>query len=61
MKLKEEGKVRALGVSIHDRRRVGQLAEDSPLDALIRYSAVHSSAECDISPSRTWLPLLSLQ
>jgi len=61
MKLKEEGKVRALGVSIHDRQRVGQLAEDSPLDALSRYSAVHPSAECDISHSRTWLPLLSLQ
>src|SRR5260221_2622322 len=30
--LKESGKVRALGVSIHDRVRAGKLAEDSPLD-----------------------------
>jgi aryl-alcohol dehydrogenase-like predicted oxidoreductase len=51
MKLKEEGKVRALGVSIHDRQRAGRLAEDSPLDALmIRYNAAHPGAERDIFP-----------
>ncbi|MFP2904837.1 aldo/keto reductase [Pyxidicoccus sp. 3LFB2] len=51
MKLKEEGKVRALGVSIHDRQRAGRLAEDSPLDALmIRYNAAHPGAEHDIFP-----------
>jgi hypothetical protein len=29
--LKESGKVRAIGVSIHDRDRAGKLASDSPL------------------------------
>jgi aryl-alcohol dehydrogenase-like predicted oxidoreductase len=49
--LKESGKVRALGVSIHDRPRAGRLAEDSPLDLLmIRYNAAHPGAESDIFP-----------
>jgi aryl-alcohol dehydrogenase-like predicted oxidoreductase len=49
--LKESGKVRALGVSIHDRARAGRLAEDSPLDLLmIRYNAAHPGAEQDIFP-----------
>ncbi len=49
--LKESGKVRALGVSIHDRERAGKLAEDSPLDLLmIRYNAAHPGAERDIFP-----------
>jgi aryl-alcohol dehydrogenase-like predicted oxidoreductase len=49
--LKESGKVRALGVSIHDRARAGKLAEDSPLDLLmIRYNAAHPGAERDIFP-----------
>lgn len=49
--LKEEGKVRALGVSIHDRPRAGQLAEDSILDLLmIRYNAAHPGAEEDVFP-----------
>lgn len=40
VKLKEEGKVRSIGVSIHDRPRAGRLAEDSPLDLfMIRYNA----------------------
>ncbi|QRN98796.1 aldo/keto reductase [Archangium violaceum] len=51
VKLKQEGKVRALGVSIHDRPRAGRLAEDSPLDVLmIRYNAAHPGAERDIFP-----------
>ncbi len=51
VKLREEGKVRALGVSIHDRRRAGRLAADSPLDLLmIRYNAAHPGAEQDIFP-----------
>jgi aryl-alcohol dehydrogenase-like predicted oxidoreductase len=51
VKLKQEGKVRALGVSIHDRPRAGKLAEDSPLDVLmIRYNAAHPGAERDIFP-----------
>ncbi len=49
--LREEGKVRALGASIHDRRRAGRLAEDSILDLLmIRYNAAHPGAEHDIFP-----------
>jgi aryl-alcohol dehydrogenase-like predicted oxidoreductase len=51
VKLKEEGKVRALGISIHDRPRAGKLAEDSPLDLLmIRYNAAHPGAEREIFP-----------
>ncbi len=51
VKLREEGKVRAIGVSIHDRARAGRLAEDSPLDLfMIRYNAAHPGAERDIFP-----------
>jgi hypothetical protein len=51
VKLRQEGKVRAIGVSIHDRPRAGRLAEDSPLDLLmIRYNAAHPGAEQDIFP-----------
>jgi aryl-alcohol dehydrogenase-like predicted oxidoreductase len=49
--LRESGKVRAIGVSIHDRKRAGKLAEDSPLDMLmVRYNAAHTGAEQDIFP-----------
>lgn len=49
--LRSEGKVRSLGVSIHDRKRAGELAADSPLDQLmIRYNAAHPGAERDIFP-----------
>ncbi|MGZ8429965.1 MAG: aldo/keto reductase [Candidatus Deferrimicrobiaceae bacterium] len=51
VRLREEGKVRALGVSIHDRTRAGKLAEDSILDLLmIRYNAAHPGAEREIFP-----------
>jgi aryl-alcohol dehydrogenase-like predicted oxidoreductase len=51
LKLKEEGKVRAIGVSIHNRERAGKLAADSPLDLLmVRYNAAHPGAERDIFP-----------
>lgn len=51
LKLKEEGKVKAIGISIHNRKRAGQLAADSPLDLLmIRYNAAHTGAEEDIFP-----------
>ena len=51
VKLREEGKVRALSVSIHDRQKAGELAKDSPLDVLmIRYNAAHPGAERDIFP-----------
>lgn len=49
--LRESGMVRAIGVSIHDRKRAGKLAKDSPLDMLmIRYNAAHPGAEQDIFP-----------
>ena len=49
--LRESGKVRAIGVSIHDRPRAGGLAASSPLDLLmIRYNAAHPGAERDIFP-----------
>jgi aryl-alcohol dehydrogenase-like predicted oxidoreductase len=52
LKLREEGKVRLLGASTHDRRRAGKLAENSILDLLmIRYNAAHPGAEQDIFPS----------
>lgn len=51
LKLREEGKVRVLGASIHDRPRAGMLARDSILDLLmIRYNAAHPGAEEDIFP-----------
>jgi aryl-alcohol dehydrogenase-like predicted oxidoreductase len=51
LKLKAEGKLRAIGTSIHDRPRAGRLAEDSPVDLLmIRYNAKHPGAERDIFP-----------
>jgi len=50
-RLREEGKVRAVGASIHDRVRAGSLAENSILDLLmIRYNAAHPGAEQDIFP-----------
>lgn len=51
LKLKEEGKVRAIGISIHDRPRAGRMAEEAPLDLfMIRYNAAHPGAERDIFP-----------
>ena len=51
LKLKQEGKIKAIGTSIHDRQRAGQLALDSEIDLLmIRYNAKHPGAEEDIFP-----------
>ncbi len=51
VRLRDEGKVRALGASIHDRPRAGRLAADSILDVLmIRYNAAHPGAEQEIFP-----------
>ena len=50
-KLREEGKCRGIGVSIHDRPWAGQLARDRVFDVLmIRYNAGHPGAEEDIFP-----------
>ncbi len=51
VRLKQEGKVRAIGVTSHDRPRAGRLAEDSIVDLLqIRYNAAHPGAEQDVFP-----------
>ena len=51
LKMKEEGKIKAIGTSIHDRQRAGQLAKSSAIDLLmIRYNAKHTGAEADIFP-----------
>ena len=51
IELKEEGKVRAVGTSIHDRLRAGRLVRDSILDAfMLRYNAKHPGAEQDVFP-----------
>ncbi len=49
--LRDEGGVRAIGTSIHDRKRAAELARTSSLDLLmIRYNAAHPGAEQDIFP-----------
>lgn len=49
--LKEEGKIRAIGTSIHDRERAGRLVADSPIELfMIRYNAAHPGAERDVFP-----------
>ena len=49
--LRDEGAVRAIGVSIHDRRRAAELSRTTSLDLLmIRYNAAHPGAESDIFP-----------
>jgi hypothetical protein len=51
VKLKQEGKIKAIGTSIHDRERAGRLAADSEIDLfMIRYNAKHPGAEEDIFP-----------
>ena len=50
-RLKDEGRVRAIGLSTHDRKLAGQLAADGAMDVLmIRYNAAHRGAEQDIFP-----------
>lgn len=48
-KLKEEGKIKALAISCHDRPMARTLADELELDALmIRYNAAHRGAEKEI-------------
>jgi aryl-alcohol dehydrogenase-like predicted oxidoreductase len=50
--LRDEGSVRAIGISIHDRKRAAELARTTSLDLLmVRYNAAHPGAEADIFPS----------
>lgn len=51
LKLKEEGKVRSIGLSCHDRAFLGKLAANGDVNALmLRYNAAHRGAERDIFP-----------
>jgi aryl-alcohol dehydrogenase-like predicted oxidoreductase len=51
VRFREEGKVRFVGMSCHDRKFAGQLAEEGWPDVLmIRYNAAHRGAEQDIFP-----------
>jgi aryl-alcohol dehydrogenase-like predicted oxidoreductase len=51
IRLREEGKIRAIGMSCHDRTFAGMLAAQGALDVLmIRYNAAHRGAEKDIFP-----------
>jgi aryl-alcohol dehydrogenase-like predicted oxidoreductase len=51
VRLREEGKVRAVGMSCHDRRFAGRLAAEGSLDVLmVRYNAAHRGAETEIFP-----------
>ena len=50
-RLREEGKVRATGVSTHNRKLAGKLVAGGALEALMmRYNAAHRGAEQDIFP-----------
>jgi aryl-alcohol dehydrogenase-like predicted oxidoreductase len=50
-RFREEGKVRAVGISTHNRKLAGALAARGVLDALMmRYNAAHPGAEEDIFP-----------
>jgi aryl-alcohol dehydrogenase-like predicted oxidoreductase len=53
LRLKEEGKVRYLAVSGHDRPLLGTLAgQENPFDAyMLRYNAAHIGAEKDVFPN----------
>jgi aryl-alcohol dehydrogenase-like predicted oxidoreductase len=54
VRLREEGKVKAIGMSCHDRNFAGKLAAEGALDVLmIRYNAAHRGAELDIFPHLT--------
>jgi len=50
-RFRDEGKVRAIGVSTHDRKLGGALAARGAVDILMmRYNAAHRGAEQDIFP-----------
>ena len=50
-KFREEGKIRAMGLSCHDRKFLGRIAEEGKSDVLmLRYNAAHPGAEEDIFP-----------
>lgn len=51
LRLRDSGKVRAIGVSCHDRAFLGELARDGDMDVLmLRYNAAHRGAEESVFP-----------
>jgi len=51
MKLREEGKVKKIGISCHNRKLIGRYAAEGDLNAfMMRYNAAHRGAEEDIFP-----------
>lgn len=51
LQLREEGKVKFIGISCHDRKFAGELAAEGAIDVfMIRYNAAHRGAEQDIFP-----------
>jgi len=51
LQLKEEGLVRRVGMSCHDRVFAGRLAAEGSMDAfMVRYNAAHPGAEKDVFP-----------
>jgi aryl-alcohol dehydrogenase-like predicted oxidoreductase len=51
VRFKEEGKVKSIGISCHNRAFLGKLAADGSLDVLmLRYNAAHRGAEKDVFP-----------
>lgn len=50
-RFREEGKIGHVGISCHDRKYLGQLADTGTIDTLmLRYNAAHRGAEKDIFP-----------
>ncbi len=50
-RFREEGKVRAIGMSCHDRKLIGKLVAEGTIDVtMMRYNAAHRGAEEDIFP-----------
>lgn len=51
-RLKDEGKIGTFAISIHDRKRAGELVKTSPIEwYMLRYNAAHPGAERDIFPN----------
>jgi aryl-alcohol dehydrogenase-like predicted oxidoreductase len=50
-RFREEGKVRGIGLSCHQRKFLGELAANGAIDVMMmRYNAAHRSAEQEIFP-----------
>ena len=50
-RFRDEGKIRAIGITTHDRKLAGRLAAEGALDVIMmRYNAAHRGAEKDIFP-----------